>query len=237
VILLRGVKTPYENNHKYINGILYKLCSDCNEWLPLNEGYYYKNKSSPDRFNPYCKEDSKKRTSSWNRTNQQQYKETRAEWYQENKDRLLEKQKYLDEQNKEQKEIYSQEYRKSDHGKEKYRGYNSKRKIKNHKITTEEWEDCKKYFNHRCAYCNLKIEDHYIKFKGKIMLGDFHKDHVDDEGKNDLSNCVPSCKSCNTSKHTSSIEDWYNENNESFAVERLSKIIKWLSEDYKLYIR
>jgi hypothetical protein len=111
---------------------------------------------------------------------------------------------------------------------------------KEHKITTKEWENCKNYFNYRCAYCDLKIEEHYIVFRGKTQLGDFHRDHVDHNGSNDLSNCVPACKSCNTSKHNKVLKDWYKPNNELwctvYSYERLQKIYKWLNEDYKSYI-
>ncbi|MDT0160401.1 HNH endonuclease [Bacillus sp. AG4(2022)] len=108
-------------------------------------------------------------------------------------------------------------------------------KTKKHIISKLEWEDCKKYFNHRCAYCGLAIEEHYIRFSGKIILGDFHKEHVDDQGANDLSNCVPSCKQCNSSKHDIQFEDWYNDSNKGYSLERRIKIHKWLDEDYRKY--
>ncbi len=100
-----------------------------------------------------------------------------------------------------------------------------------HSISNEEWEDCKKYFNYECAYCGLSVKDHYITFNEEERLGDFHKEHVDHEGENDLSNCVPSCKSCNSRKWEHDFNEWYTENNEVYSIERLSKIIKWLEED------
>jgi 5-methylcytosine-specific restriction endonuclease McrA len=120
---------------------------------------------------------------------------------------------------------------------DKIRGYNRDRNLhKKHEISEQEWESCKNYFNYRCAYCGLPIEEHFVKYKGKIFIGDFHRDHVNDEGNNDLSNCIPACKSCNTSKHIHHLEEWYNENNPNFNQERLDKINKWLDEDYKKYI-
>ena len=120
--------------------------------------------------------------------------------------------------------------------KEKIKTYYEERQHKNHKISKIEWEACKEYFNYEYAYCGLPIEEHIIKFKGKLKQGDFHKEHVDYDGANDLSNCVPSCKICNSSKHKYTLEEWYNENNSNYTKGRYDKIIKWINEDYKQYI-
>jgi len=64
-----------------------------------------------------------------------------------------------------------------------------------------------------------------------MQLGDLHKEHIDDNGKDDLSNCIPSCKSCNSSKWKFDFEDWYKKQ-KFFTEERYNKIIKWLKEDY-----
>ena len=53
---------------------------------------------------------------------------------------------------------------------------------------------------------------------------------------NDLSNCVPSCKQCNSQKHTDSLEEWYNEDNIKYSKRRFNRIHKWLDGDYKKYI-
>jgi hypothetical protein len=119
---------------------------------------------------------------------------------------------------------------------DKTKEYREKRKVKNHKITNKEWENCKKYFIHRCAYCGLKIEEHYITYRGKIKLGDFHKEHVDDNGENNLSNCVPSCRGCNSSKSDIDFNKWYNEENPVYDIERYNRIKKWINEDHKKYI-
>lgn len=234
---MRGVARPYEETHKTVDDIEYKLCSDCNDWHPMTEKHFYKNKSSKDGFNPYCKEATKKRSRGWAVDNKQQNKETRAGWYQENKERLLEKQKLLDEKNKEQKEIYSQQYRKSEHGKKKYHEYGINRRIqKKHEISDYEWLKCKEYFNNSCAYCSLHVDNHYKKYAGVLKLIDLNKEHVDDEGANDLSNCVPSCHSCNSKKRTKDFDEWYSESNKNYTKKRYNKVIQWLENDYKLYI-
>ncbi|MCM3387253.1 HNH endonuclease [Ureibacillus chungkukjangi] len=120
---------------------------------------------------------------------------------------------------------------------DKLKQYGQKRtQNKKHKISKQEWLDCKEYFNHSCAYCELHVNDHYRMWSGELKKIDLHKEHVDDERANDLSNCVPACQSCNSSKHTFDFEAWYSEY-EYFSKERLDKINKWLSEDYKEYIK
>ena len=228
----------YEKNHKEIDEQLYKRCSihkeyspNEEEWLLCTDEYFYKNKGNSDGLSPYCKVCEKKKSTIYNQAhNDQRY------WY--NK-------KYLsnpENLNKINKSIRERRQRDG-----KFRGWqqNNKDKIKqyqenrkqhgDHKITKKEWESCKEYFNNQCAYCGLPIEEHYIIYKGERKLGSFHKEHVDHKGENDLSNCVPSCKECNSSKHDVKLENWYTETNQRFNQERLDKIHKWLDEDYKLY--
>jgi hypothetical protein len=235
LIKVKRKPIPYEENHKNINSVIYKLCSDCDEWLPMEE-HFYKNKSAPDGHNPYCKEDTKKRSRGWAVDNQQQHKENRAEWYQGNRERLLEKQQFIDAENKEQKEIYGQQYRQSEHGKKKFHEYGLNRKSKKHEISDDEWISCKQYFNNSCAYCGLHIDEHYKRYAGELKHNDLHKEHVDDAGANDLSNCVPSCHSCNSKKRTKVFDDWYNDSNQNYTKERYDRIVRWLENDYKLYI-
>jgi len=110
------------------------------------------------------------------------------------------------------------------------------RQHKNHNITKGEWESCKKYFDYKCAYCGFPIEDHYRIYAGKLQKIDLHKEHVDHEGSSDLSNCVPSCKTCNDFKHKFELDEWYNKYNINYTKERYDKIIKWITEDYEQYI-
>lgn len=74
-------------------------------------------------------------------------------------------------------------------------------------------------------------------WNGELKKMDLHKEHVDHEGSNKLDNCVPSCQSCNSSKHVYSLEEWYTKDNQNFDEDRLSKIHNWLFEDYRLHIK
>lgn len=167
--------------------------------------------------------------------NKEEKNRKQAIYRQNNREFLNQLSKEWNEANPERFKENSSRWRKENP--ERMREHNRYRLMhKMHDISDEEWENCKQYFNHRCSYCGLAIEEHYINHKGKITLGDFHKEHVDDNGSNDLLNCIPSCKSCNSKKHTSSLEDWYGESNPVYSVEREYRIYKWLNGDCYKYI-
>ncbi|MCM3387283.1 HNH endonuclease [Ureibacillus chungkukjangi] len=121
--------------------------------------------------------------------------------------------------------------------KDKIRGYNKYREQnKKHDINKEEWKACKEYFDNSCAYCGLHHDHHYRMWSGELKKMDLHKEHVDHNGSNNLSNCVPACQSCNSSKYNFELHDWYNKDNPDFTQEKFDKIHKWLETDYKKYI-
>jgi hypothetical protein len=210
--------------------IFIKTCSICGENKPLSEFYAQKKtKKNGDTniyYNPECRECTKKRSNKWEIENPKQRKELKKK-YDSKPERRLNRRE-LSRRLREDGKIL--EWQRSNP--DKIKSYNELHR--NHSISNEEWERCKNYFNYRCAYCGLKIEEHYVKFKGKTILGDFHKEHVDHEGANDLSNCVPACKRCNTSKWIFPLEEWFNEDNENFSKERFGKINKWINGDYKM---
>ena len=78
-----------------------------------------------------------------------------------------------------------------------------------HDITEAEWRSCLKVFDNTCAYCGLPYKQHIVKRNGKYIIMKFHKEHVDDDGYNDLRNDAPACKSCNCGKHEHDMEGWF----------------------------
>jgi hypothetical protein len=220
----------YQNTHKEIDGIIYKQCSICKEWFPENQDNFYK--KGKEKLSPYCKTCESKKNSQWQKDNPD-----RVKAHNQNEYKKPHVRKYLYELSK--RRLKNGEQRKwQQNNPDKLKQYREFREMnKTHTITNQEWKDCKKYFNNCCAYCGLPIEEHYFNRLGERKLGDFHKEHVDHEGANDLSNCVPSCKSCNSSKGTYILEEWYTEDTSRFSQERLDKIYKWLNEDYKLYLQ
>lgn len=222
----------YEETHKIINGIIHKQCTKCKEWLPETDEYYYmRNKSKLELgLTSECKKCTTKMSMKYRKEhpdkkfiNDKRYAETPAG-------------------RESKRKSFKKRYREGviqvwiDNNKDKMQKYNQDRQHKNHKINKTEWENCKRYFDYKCAYCGLSLSEHYYTRKGVTKLGDFHKEHVDHEGSSDLSNCIPSCGSCNDQKWKFGIDEWYNENNPNFTEERYTKIFKWLTEDYKQYV-
>lgn len=224
-------KLKYTDTHfGYLNNE-YKLCNTCFNWFPCTIEYFYQNKSNSwDGLHPYCKECAIKRALLFqdNEVQRVRMKEHRRKniKYRLN-DRASSKRRNLDGRQKAWINA----------NKDKVKQYNkNKQQNKIHKISKSEWYACKSYFNNECAYCGLPLENHWIIFKGELKLGDFHKEHVDHNGANDLSNCVPSCKRCNGQKWVFPMEEWYRQQ-DFFSQERLDKIYKWLNNDYLLFVK
>lgn len=224
----------YNLTHQIINGIEYKLCTKCNNWFPCNLEYFYKWKYAQDGLHPNCKKCHKKYQNKRYEDKPEIAKWYADDYYYNNKDKRLSDMKLYVANNTEQVRLKQLEWQRK--FPEKCKEYNQNRQHKNHDITEKQWLECKRYFNNICAYCGIPIEKHLVKFKGRLILSDFHKEHVIYNGANDLSNCVPSCKSCNSSKWEYNFEEWYSEGNPRFLQDRLDKINKWRNEDYKEYL-
>jgi len=237
------IKLSYEESHKEIDGVLYKKCNhhfenfpDEDLWFPQTEEYFYKNKlNKTDGFNPECKLCSIARSSKRQNENREDYLDYMKNYYQETHDQQIEgfHQHRLD--SLEEHNAYYADYQKKNpeyfikYGKDQRQNHL-------HIISEKEWLNCKRYFENTCAYCGLPIDQHWHMRKEKLILFDFCKDHADYNGLRDLSNCVPACKSCNSHKWQSSIEEWYIESNPVFDKNKLDKIKMWLDNDYKKYI-
>jgi HNH endonuclease len=206
-----------------------KECSICNETKSLEDFYSYektsKKKGNYTYYLPYCKSCAKKKTATerdpektriMNRYYYKTRPQTRAANKKSSEKRRAEgKLKEWQEQNPDKMRHYAKQ--RIEH--------------KKHEISNKEWISCKEYFDNSCAYCGFEDSEHKKEFNQQL-----HKEHVDHTGANDISNCVPACKSCNSQKWEFLLSDWYNENNPNFTVDKLDKITKWLEEDYQLYL-
>ncbi|MCA1021587.1 HNH endonuclease [Halobacillus litoralis] len=102
--------------------------------------------------------------------------------------------------------------------------YNQYRKMnKHHDITDEEWESCKKYFGYACAYCGI-TENESIELYGQRL----HKDHFHHMGSNEIDNCIPACKVCNSSKNDHDFYEWF-QRPDIFDLDKFEVIDGWLS--------
>lgn len=206
-----------------------KKCNVCNTNKPLTE-FYASNKTKADGtpyiyYNPECKECTKKRSTKFIKDNPEKFK-----GYMKKENSKPHRKILIGEISKEFRESgkYLEWQRNNP---DKMTEYRLNRQHKNHDITKEEWENCKEYFGYECAYCGLHISEHFNKFYGELRWSDLHKEHVEHDGANDITNCIPSCKVCNSSKKTSTLENWYTLNNPNYSEKRLNLIYKWLFED------
>jgi hypothetical protein len=243
-------RISYKECHKIENNIEYKMCKECLIWYEMNKENFKVQPSQKDGFSQRCKKCQEERNHNYymkNRDKQLAYSKA----YQEaNKEMVLKYQKevvrprnrkYINDRdrkwrknNREYIAEYSKEYYYNNQ--DKFKIYNENRRHKNHNINSKEWKACKDYFKNNngewaCAYCGMTEEEHK-----KLYNEQLHKEHVNNNGKNDLSNCVPGCKNCNCQKWEFSLDEWYNENNENYTKERYDKIIQWINRDYKQFI-
>jgi len=237
--VLKRKKLEYNETHKEINGTIYKLCTKHKELFPNedewklmdNNNFYINKQNKKDGFHTWCKKCAIILSQTRYSKNLEQTRKYAKEWNQipEVNKRNISIKKIWKENNKEKHITHMKSFR--ENNKEKLKQYTLKRKMnKDHKISKGEWETCKKYFNNACAYCGMTEEN-----AKSIYNQNLHKEHVENDGKNDLSNCIPACRVCNSKKIAFKFEDWYNKDNPIFDEKRYEIIIKWLNEDYKEY--
>ena len=196
-----------------------KQCTKCDRVLPATSEHWYLSK---EKCIQPCKECLKKYRDKNKGIQSERYKK----WHKKNKERLNNKSRKWCRENKEHVSKTSKRWRSKN--KNSIKKYNETYSNKKHKITNNEWKSCKEYFDYSCAYCGIS-ED----LAKELYNQRLHKEHVLHEGKNDISNCVPSCKGCNSSKARHTLNEWYNKNNIKYTYERYHKIYLWLRYDYK----
>ncbi|PIH59041.1 HNH endonuclease [Paenibacillus sp. LK1] len=213
---------------------LIKECSICNELKLLDEFYSRQKFNSKGiaytYYQPYCILCTIKKTKKWAEDNYERHLKNVRAGDERNKDRR--RVQFKENTRRKRSRGYYENWYKNNPDKQK--SYRKNKKI--HEITDEEWENCKKHFNFECAYCGLPKDKHLIEVKKVFKLYDFSKEHVNPNGTNDLSNCIPSCRLCNSEKHNKTLTEWYNEKNEKFSQVRIHKILKWISDDFKQFI-
>ncbi len=211
-----------------------KQCTKCLEWLPKTKEYFYgqmsKSKKNPNSylFSSWCKSCFQKKQYDYNIKNTEKISEYKKVWYKKNDEKVLAQMKVKYDPEYSYKSLSAWQKANPD----KVKSYNDNRiKNKKHEININEWDACRLYFNYRCAYCEMSWEDHKRKNRQ-----DLHKEHAIFDGANDLSNCIPSCRNCNSEKHEDHYTDWYNKKNHKFDRDKLKRINKWLKRDYKKFI-
>jgi len=233
---VKGINTheQFKLNHRTNNDEkIERRCTKCLEWKEENiDNFYMKNKKTPELgFTPACRSCTKTKSNKYREEHWQEHSDSFKQWRADHLDYMIDYNKQWRIDHSYHVKIYIDIYRKDNPDKVKQYTLNHRQ----HDITESEWRSCLKVFNNTCAYCGISIEQHIVKRKGKYIIMQFHKEHVDDEGYNDLRNAVPSCRDCNSHKHQYNMEEWFR-CQEFFDEERLSFIKWWLTEGYKEYI-
>lgn len=208
-----------------------KKCKRCEEDKPFTEYYtQQKKKASGEEYvyyNPRCKSCVNELSTEYRKEHHVEFMEYKKEWVKNNPEKH---QGYIDKfhsEKKNQYKIQQKDWRQNnkDVMSEHARRY---REEKQFKISNKEWERCKDYFNYTCAYCGISENE-----AQKLYDKGLHKEHAMNKGSNDLSNCLPSCTRCNSSKYTEDYTYWYTEDNSIYNDERLKLISDWLNGDFK----
>lgn len=221
----------YNKEHKLIDGTIYKWCKFGQHWVVMDTEHFYTNKSNAiDGLHPDCKYHTIKKSRKWAKENPEREKALRHIMNTNPSDKSRETKRVNAQTRRDNGKYY--EWLKNNP--DRQRAYNLNHR--QHDITEKEWESCKDYFDNRCAYCGISIEQHIAKRKNKSFIMDLHREHVDDEGYNDLRNCVPSCRECNSAKYNFIMIDWFFKQT-FYDEERYNKIIQWTTDDYKQYIK
>jgi predicted nucleic acid-binding Zn ribbon protein len=194
-----------------------------------------------------------KRVKKYCETHKEQVLAAKKEWYQKNKERHALKGKLYVERNKEKVKRYKKQY--AEQNKEKIKEQNRQLYLKNKEkicnnakvwrkanpekrsvseqrrrslqkelpstLNAEQWIVAKECFNNKCAYCGKETgltQDHFIP--------------LSKSGEYSVSNIIPACISCNSSKNDSDFFEWYSRQ-PFYSKKREQKILKYLNYDAK----
>ena len=117
---------------------------------------------------------------------------------------------------------YSKEYRETPQGQIVKFNSHHKRKVQKKNegngITKEQWLDCMKFFEFRCAYSGQVLS------KSTRSLD--HIKPLNRGGEHDIWNIVPMHRRLNSSKNDNNLLEWYQEQ-DFYSKDRLQKIYEW----------
>ena len=198
-----------------------KKCSKCGEEKELTAEYWHKDKSKKDGYRGQCKECMKE----YYYKNQEEKRKKAVEYYYENREAKLEYQEQYYKDNREKISEYYKQYLQSEQGRKNNAKSEQNRRARKaqlpNTLTTEEYENTLEYFNHTCAYCGCELnkDNHHMEHIVPISKG----------GGTTQKNIIPSCESCNWSKHAKTLADWYRFSDD-FSIEKLAQIAKHLAQ-------
>lgn len=212
-----------------------KLCRKCGQHKPATAQHFYVCRGTRDGFYPWCKpcartygrryyEANKKRMLQKNRdyreANRALLSQQSRRYYEANKERILQQRKRYREANKGKVQAVIREWQKRN--REKVLQHCARRNA--HKrdlpatLTIEQWRQCKKHFNHSCAYCGRAMK----------RLTQEHFVPISSGGNYTVGNIIPACSKCNSSKRDKSFFEWYPQQ-KFYSRMREKRILKYLN--------
>lgn len=180
-----------------------KECTQCHEVKPLTE-YYTKKRVTKKRGTiiehiAECKACAIKRSAKWIKNNPEKFE---VHWRNYNaSDRAKQNNRNSRMANREREREYHREWRQKNPEQARLHVENRKRRLSQlqNDFTFDQWMECLDYFEHSCAYCGVESDklqqDHFVP--------------VCKDGGTTLTNIVPACVSCNSSKHAHDFQEWY----------------------------
>lgn len=175
-----------------------------------NKEYYKKNK---EKLNNKRKE--------YYENNKEKELETNKKYQQEHKEEILKQRKEHYERNKEELKEKSREYRKNNPH-IVFNNHIKRRKLEETQgegISKDQWIEMMEFFNWECAYSGMQLNKDNRSIDHIIPLNN--------NGENNIWNCVPMLMNYNSSKNDSDWLEWYVQQ-DFYNEERLNKIYKWI---------
>ena len=181
-----------------------KECNECGEEKPATPDYFNRDIKMKDGLPNTCKECVKKKSQKHYQENKEEKREYNRKYYQENKEWHREYLVTYRLENPEVNRLHKQRRR-------------ARMAQLPHDLTLDEWEDTLEYFDYSCAYCGVSDDN----------LGKEHVIPIVKGGGYTVDNIIPACQSCNSSKHTTDLEEWY-VSYEHYDEDRLNKILDYV---------
>ena len=235
-------KCRAEYGKQYHNDNKDKIAEQKKQWYKDNKDKILEQKKQYHNDNKDKIAEQKKQ---WYKDNKDKIAEYKKQWYKDNKDKILEQQKQYHNDNKDKIAEYNKQYRNDNKDKiaeqkKQYRAtpqgqtsaFNgrcrrrTKEQNQGNGITKEQWLECMKFFNWKCAY------------SGQVLSKDTRSlDHIiplNNGGKHEIWNLVSMYKPYNSSKHDKDMEEWYKQQ-DFYSEERLQKIYEWQEYAFTKY--
>lgn len=179
--------------------IIERTCTHCKRTLPL-EQFPIKSTTTGQR-RAVCRECHNAKNAAFKRENAEQTKASRLDYYQRNREEVLERLRRYREEHPEADRATHSKWKANNKSAVNAATHRRRSKIKGNGgdgWTAAQWEALKAEYDYACLMCGRQEPD--------IQL---HADHivpVQYGGTNDIDNIQPLCKSCNSRKHTHTLD-------------------------------